>query len=140
MAQKILHRPNPKVTIDALKRNCAFLLQLSKDFRHQIAKYAIVSCYERRTVNAVLPVVSNLLMDKSAGEVESSDDFLVVKIVDKDSATLNEANEEQIPVDADHQEMCKFVSSSDTTYQAIYIRINRMVEGYEKDQRNAQCT
>ena len=47
-------------------------------------------------------MVSNMQMDKSGGEVENSDDFLVVKIVNKDSATLNIGNEELLPVDADY--------------------------------------
>ncbi len=106
MAQRILHKPNPEVTLDALKKNCAFLLQLSKDFRHQVSKYAIITCYERKPLKAGVPVVSNMLMDKFHGEVENSDELLVVKIVDKDSATLNVGNEELLPVDADHQEMC----------------------------------
>lgn len=140
MAQRILHKPNPKVTLDALKRNCAFLLQLSKDFRHQISKYIIVSYYERKPLKTGLPLVSNLLMDKSDGEAEHSDDFLVVKIVEKHSALLHIEKEEQLPVDADHQEMCKFASSNDVTYKQICIRIKRMMEVYEEDQRAAQCT
>ncbi len=81
-----------------------------------------------------LPLVSNLLLDKSDGEAEHSDDFLVVKIVEKHSALLGIENEEQLPVNADHQEMCKFASSDDVTYNQICMRIKRMMEKYEKDQ------
>lgn len=140
MAKKILHKPNPKVTIDALEANCPFLLQLSKDFRNQMSKYTIVSCYEQKPMKHSPRLVSFLLVERFDVNTQHSDESLVVKIVEKYSALLGVANEEQIPVNADHQEMCKFASPADETYEQIYIRIRRMMHAYEERLRSGQCT
>jgi hypothetical protein len=39
---------------------------------------------------------------------------------------LEVEQEEQIPVDADHSMMCKFMADSDDTFERVYKRIRRM--------------
>ena len=35
--------------------------------------------------------------------------------------------EEQIPVDSNHEEMCKFIERNDDVYEMIYKRIRRII-------------
>lgn len=51
---------------------------------------------------------------------------LYMKIVEKDSALLETDQEEQIPVDADHREMCRFQTQDDETFETVYTRIQGM--------------
>jgi hypothetical protein len=50
----------------------------------------------------------------------------LAQIVEKDSALLETAHEEQIPVDADHSMMCKFETDNDATFERVYKRMKRM--------------
>ena len=138
-ASLILHKPNRKATVDALKRNGKFLEALTKDFRHQIGDYKIVTCYERHPVKSGMKLVSfsHAIVDAEEGD---SDKFDIIKIVDKHSALLQVPDEEQIPVEADHQEICNSASPTDQTYEKLYKRMRRMVEAYAKRQLASQCT
>lgn len=140
VAQKLLHKPNPKATIDALKANCTFLQQLSKDFRNQMSNYTIVSCYEQKPMKRSPRLVSFSVVENYEVNTQHSDESFVIKIVEKYSALLGVMNEEQIPVNADHQEMCKFSSPADETYEQIHLRIGRMMREYEESSRSRQCT
>jgi hypothetical protein len=51
--------------------------------------------------------------------------------VGKHLAMLDVNAEEQIPVDANHKEMCKFGKRDDETYEKLFKRIQRMIEGQE---------
>lgn len=57
-AALILHKPSPKVTADALKRNSEYPLGLTMEFRHQIDNHSIVRCYERKPIRLGLNFVS----------------------------------------------------------------------------------
>jgi hypothetical protein len=46
--------------------------------------------------------------------------------VEKHSALLEVNHEEQIPVDADHDAMCKFEMDSDDTFEKVYKRVKRI--------------
>ena len=73
-------------------------------------------------------------------EEEDFDNYVIIKIVDKHSALLQVDHEDQIPVEADHHEMCKFASPTDETYEKLYNRMRKMVEAYAKRQLDSQCT
>lgn len=47
------------------------------------------------------------------------------QVVEKHSALLETAHEEQLPVDADHSAMCKFEKDDDQTFEKVYKRIKR---------------
>jgi len=140
VAKKLLLHQNPKATADALQSNSSFLQQLSKDFRNQMSNYMIVSCYEQMPVIPLHRQVSLLLVERFEVDAQHSDECLVVKIVEKYSALLHVGNEEQIPVHADHQGMCKFKDEKDETYKQIYMRMRRMMQAYEERPRSLQCT
>jgi hypothetical protein len=53
----------------------------------------------------------------------------VTQIVEKHSALLEATHEEQIPVDADHNALCKFETEGDDTFEKVYKR----VQGMRKD-------
>jgi hypothetical protein len=48
--------------------------------------------------------------------------------VEKHSALLDIDGEDQIPVDADHEQICKFNSRSDETYEKVFKRLRRMLK------------
>lgn len=51
--------------------------------------------------------------------------------MEKHSALLEIDGEEQIPVDADHEQICKFMEREDDVYEKLFKRIRRMIK--EKD-------
>ena len=53
--------------------------------------------------------------------------------MEKHSALLEIDGEEQIPVDANHEEMCKFMDREDNVYEKLFKRVRRMI----KDQSSA---
>ncbi|PMD17876.1 hypothetical protein NA56DRAFT_707280 [Hyaloscypha hepaticicola] len=48
-------------------------------------------------------------------------------IVEKPSALLEIDEEEQLPVNANHIQMCKFGSHDDETYEKVYKRVRRIL-------------
>ena len=46
----------------------------------------------------------------------------------KHSALLDIDGEEQIPVDANHEEMCKFTEREDNAYETLFKRVRRMIK------------
>lgn len=72
-------------------------------------------------------------------EEGDSDRIVIIKIVDKQSSLLQAKVEEQIPVNADHQGICKFASPTDETYEKLYKRMGRMVEAHVERQLALQC-
>lgn len=57
------------------------------------------------------------------------------QIVGKHSALLEVDGEDQIPVNADHRDMCKFAGRDDEAYEKLFKRVRRMVKrnGVEAD-------
>jgi hypothetical protein len=60
--------------------------------------------------------------------------------VEKHSALLDVDGEEQIPVDADHEEICKFKDRDDDVYEKLFRRIRRMIKGQSSGGLNTSCT
>jgi hypothetical protein len=56
--------------------------------------------------------------------------------VDKYSALLEVPGEEQLPVDVNHRDMCKFASRDDQTYQKLWKRLRRIIEACENGQHS----
>lgn len=48
--------------------------------------------------------------------------------MEKHSALLQVKGEDQLGVDADHRDLCRFKDRSDATYEKLYRRLNRMLE------------
>lgn len=48
--------------------------------------------------------------------------------MEKNSALLEIDGEEQIPVDADHVQICKFMKREDEVYEKLLKRIRRMIK------------
>lgn len=55
--------------------------------------------------------------------------YLNIQIVEKHSALLEVAGEDQQPVDVDHRALCRFNSRDDETYQKLIKRLYRMLKG-----------
>ncbi|KAJ9496115.1 hypothetical protein H2202_008361 [Exophiala xenobiotica] len=102
VVQCISHKP-PARLLSALQTNSDVLLQLTTNFRFQLPDYEVYSFFELRPIKGL----SSL-------------------IVEKYSALLETNHEEQIPVDADHNAMCKFETESDDTFEKVYKRVQRM--------------
>lgn len=103
IANAVMIKPPPRL-INALQSNSGALMRLTTDFRSQLPKYQVYSFYEMKPMK----MLSGL-------------------VVEKHSALLEIDGEEQIPVDANHVDMCKFTGQGDAVYQKIFKRIRRMV-------------
>lgn len=56
----------------------------------------------------------------------------MAQIVEKYSALLEVHGEDQIPVDTNHRDMCKFRTRDDLVYQKIVKRILRMLKAKDE--------
>lgn len=104
VASTVMHKPSSKL-LSALQSNSDVLARLTSDFRHQLPQYQIVSFYERKPLG-----------------------IFKKEIVEKQSALLEVAGEDQIPVDANHRDMCKFPGRDDEDYEKLFKRIRRMLK------------
>ena len=62
------------------------------------------------------------------------------QIVEKYSALLEVDGEDQVPVDANHREMCKFGARDVPVYEKLFKRIRRMMKAKDIEQPNAGRT
>ena len=62
------------------------------------------------------------------------------QVVEKHSALLDIDGEEQIPVYANHEEMCKFAERDDDVYEKLFKRICRMLRVQNNDGLNTSRT
>ncbi len=60
--------------------------------------------------------------------------------MEKHSALLEIDGEEQIPVDANHEEMCKFAERTDEVYEKLFKQIRRMLKAVDTSRLNPSCT
>ena len=60
--------------------------------------------------------------------------------MDKRSSLLDVYGEDQIPVDANHQEMCKFADRDDAVYGKLFRRIRRMLKSVDTNNRGNSST
>ncbi|KAJ4300830.1 hypothetical protein N0V90_002918 [Kalmusia sp. IMI 367209] len=88
-----------------LQRSSLFLGRLNEDFRHQLEDHYFVNFFETKSYKGI------------------------GAIVDRDSAKLNlpGSREALIPVDADHNDICKF-ATEDGEYEQVEQNIKRLVE------------
>lgn len=47
--------------------------------------------------------------------------------MDRHSAFLDIDGEEQIPMDANHEDICKFSDRKDDNYEQVYIRVQKLI-------------
>ena len=59
--------------------------------------------------------------------------------MEKHSALLEIDGEEQIPVDANHEEMCKFMDREDDVYEKLFKRVRRMMKIKDRAPLNSSC-
>lgn len=115
VANAAMRQPSSRL-LNALRTNSDSLMQLTSNFRFQLPRYQIVSFYEQRPMT----MFSSL-------------------IVDKHSALLEVEGEEQIPVDANHSEMCKFDGRDNEVYEKVFKSLGRMLKGKDKIQKDGTC-
>ncbi len=60
--------------------------------------------------------------------------------MEKYSALLEIDGEEQIPVDANHIEMCKFMEREDEVYEKLFKRVRRIINKQDTVPLNSSCT
>ncbi|RYP59386.1 hypothetical protein DL769_008561 [Monosporascus sp. CRB-8-3] len=99
--------------VDALKRESRDVLEISEDFRFLACSYALVSFYELH----VWP-----------GTRE--------QIVHKSSALLNLEHERQVPLEANHADMCRFDGLKDPLFVQVVKRIKDAANGGPVDRGN----
>ena len=56
--------------------------------------------------------------------------------MDKHSSLLDIPGEDQIPVDANHEEICKFAHRNDAVYEKLFKRVRRMLKSVDIDNRD----
>ncbi|TVY12784.1 hypothetical protein LARI1_G008558 [Lachnellula arida] len=91
-----MHKPTSKL-LSALQSNSDVLARLISDFRHQLPNYQIITFYKTKPLGVFKK-----------------------EIVEKQSALLELAEEDQIPVDANHQDMCKFSTRQHGDYKKLF--------------------
>ena len=60
--------------------------------------------------------------------------------MEKHSSVLDIPGEDQIPVDANHEEICKFTHPHDAVYEKLFKRVRRMLKLVDTDNRNTSST
>ena len=60
--------------------------------------------------------------------------------MEKHSALLEIDGEEQIPVDADHEQICKFIEREDDVYEKLFRRIRRIIKEQDSIPLNSSRT
>ncbi|KAN0086965.1 hypothetical protein V8E54_000653 [Elaphomyces granulatus] len=112
VATTVMHNPAPGL-IDVLRANSDALMRLTTDFRFQLPNYQICSFYEMKP----MPILSSL-------------------IVEKHSSLLEIPGEDQVPVNANHEEICKFAHRDDAVYEKLFKRVRRMLSSVDTDNRD----
>ncbi|KAN0071003.1 TPR-like protein [Elaphomyces granulatus] len=112
VATTVMHKPAPAL-VNALRANSDALMRLTTDFRFQLPQYQVCSFYEMKPMR----IFSSL-------------------IVEKHSSVLDIPGEDQIPVDANHEEICKFTHPDDAVYEKLFKRVRRMLKSVDTDNRN----
>jgi hypothetical protein len=60
--------------------------------------------------------------------------------VGKHSSLLEIAGEDQVPVDANHEEICKFAHPNDAVYEMLFKRVRRIVKSVDIDNKDNPST
>ena len=60
--------------------------------------------------------------------------------MDKHSSLLEVSGEDQIPVNANHQEICKFAHRDDAVYEKLFRRIKRMLKSVDTNDKGNPST
>ena len=60
--------------------------------------------------------------------------------MDKHSSLLEASGEDQIPVDANHKEICKFAHRNDAVYEKLFRRIKRMLKSVDTNNKGNSST
>ncbi|KAH0555801.1 hypothetical protein GP486_006255 [Trichoglossum hirsutum] len=113
VATVILNNPPPRL-VNTLQVNSETLMRLTTEFRLQLPRYQVYSFYEMKPMKMFSTLV-----------------------VGKYSALLDIDGEEQIPVNANHEEMCKFAFRNDYTYEKLFMRIRRMLKVQDSNSLNS---
>ncbi|KAN0067442.1 hypothetical protein V8E54_014532 [Elaphomyces granulatus] len=112
VATTVMHKPAPAL-VNALRANSDALMRLTTDFRFQMPQYQVCSFYEMKPMR----MFSSL-------------------VVEKHSSLLDIPGEDQIPVDANHEEICKFAYPDDAVYEKLFKRVRRMLKSVDTDNRD----
>jgi hypothetical protein len=107
-------------------------MELTTNFRHQVPELQIVSFFETRTMPGLSGLVGELTLT-SVSIFHLLTVLFTIKIVEKSSALLEYPYEQQVPVDANHIDMCKYGSRSNSTYTKVCKRIKRMIKDSGND-------
>ncbi|KAH0541632.1 hypothetical protein FGG08_003922 [Glutinoglossum americanum] len=110
LATTMMNKPTSRL-VNALQVNSDSLMRLTSNFKSQLPNYHIVSFYEMRPMEGFSTL-----------------------IVEKYSALLEVNGEDQVPVDADHRDMCKFGARDDPVYEKLFRRVRRMMKAKDVEQ------
>jgi hypothetical protein len=58
--------------------------------------------------------------------------------VERHSSLLDIPGEDQIPVDANHEEICKFAHPNDAVYEKLFKRVRRMLKSVDSRYRKQE--
>jgi hypothetical protein len=122
---------NPKNTfMEALKgKSSPFSDDLVRKFQLLVQDYSILSFFETRHMGRIGMVCI-------CWPCENKESTYLRQIVPAHSATLGSGtNEKQIPIDADHRQMCKFDFDQDLIYSQVSKNIVELTEHAIRDYR-----
>ncbi|KAI9764475.1 MAG: hypothetical protein M1840_008401 [Geoglossum simile] len=125
VATVALNKPPPRL-VNVLQVNSEALMRLTTDFRLQLPKYQVYSFYEMKPMKMFSTLVSAQMIPSFTSMGQTN--IILCQVVEKHSALLDIDGEEQIPVNASHEEMCKFAFRDDYTYEKLFMRIRRMIK------------
>jgi hypothetical protein len=122
VATAMMNKPTSRL-VSTLQSNSDSLMRLTSDFKSQLPNYQVASFYETKPMKWFSTPVS-LASHFDLDEVNT----VMTQIVEKCSALLEVHGEDQIPVDANHRDMCKFGARDDPVYEKVFKRIIRMLK------------
>lgn len=99
----------PSKLVDALAHNSSDLSNVTEDFRFLARQFAIVSFYETEAWPGTH-----------------------APIVDRMSSTMFLDHEEQIPLEANHMDLCRFEGEADLKFRLVSRRIQQVAKGVGK--------
>jgi ankyrin repeat domain-containing protein 50 len=115
--------------IAMLERNSSALDEMNESFIPRVKDKQIISCYELEWPEKMNQLVSSVICDELLALTRG-------QVVSKQSALLRILEEEDIPLQASHMNLCRFSSSQDSRYRLVagaLLRVARTISGTAED-------
>lgn len=118
--------------LDDLELKSEILGDICSQFIERGTRLRICSLYERLKMKGLNDLVGRLALSCKTNANK-------VQVVDERSAVMNLPNERPIPVEADHQSICRYLSANSQRYLQVQALVQDLVEDSMSDGA-ALCT